>query len=80
MYRIYKIRNWWQLFKVIFIFNFIGLNQAAAQSKIVNKYGLIVISNTKTLQKEIPQDSSKQMISLQQFKSGLKPDSKYATI
>lgn len=79
MNRIYKIRIWLQLFNAIFIFNFITFNHATAQSKILNKYGLIVITNTKTLQKEITADPSKQMINLRKKMPGIKLDLKYAT-
>ena len=79
MNRIYKIRIWVQLFKVIFIFNFIMFNHATAQSKILNKYGLFAITNTKTLQKEIAEDASKQMINLRKFIPGIKLDLKRAT-
>ena len=75
----FKIRNWVQISKLIVLFNFAFFQQTAAQSKIINKYGLVVINSTKVLQKEINADSSKKMIDLKKEIPGINLDLKYAT-
>jgi hypothetical protein len=52
----------------VFFFSISVAFKVAAQSKIVNKYGLTVINNIKVLQNEIVADSSMQMINLQEYK------------
>lgn len=80
MNRICKIGYWLQISVVIFIFIFAGCTEVAAQSKIINKYGLEVIKDTKILQKEIALDSNKQMVDLRKIIPQLVLDLKYATI
>lgn len=80
MNRICKISYWQQISVVIFIFQFTTFNYVHAQSKIPNKYGLIVIKDTKILQKEITLDSNKQMVNLYTIIPELQLDLKYATI
>jgi D-alanyl-D-alanine dipeptidase len=50
-----------------------------AQSKIVNKYGLIIINNTKILQKEIDSNQENKMVDLRKAIPEIKLDLKYAT-
>jgi D-alanyl-D-alanine dipeptidase len=50
-----------------------------AQSKIVNKYGLIIINNTKILQKEIDSNQENKMVGLRKAIPEIKLDLKYAT-
>ena len=76
MNRIYTII---QISAAISIFYFVMLNCAFAQSKISNKYGLIVIKDSKILQKEITLDSNKRMVDLRSIMPGLVMDIKYAT-
>jgi D-alanyl-D-alanine dipeptidase len=78
MNRIYKIKYWQRISLVLFISNLVAFN-VAAQSKIVNKYGLTVINNIKVLQNEIANDSSMQMISLREYIPDIYLDLKYAT-
>lgn len=80
MNRTCKIRYWMQISVVIFIFNFTPCNYLAAQSKVINKYGLLVTNDTKILQKEIALDSNKQMVDLHKIIPELNLDLKYATI
>ncbi|HUZ61331.1 MAG TPA: M15 family metallopeptidase [Hanamia sp.] len=80
MNRICKISYWQQISVVIFIFQFTTFNYVHAQSKIPNKYGLIVIKDTKILQKEITLDSNKRMVNLCTIIPELQLDLKYATI
>ncbi|MEO8853483.1 MAG: M15 family metallopeptidase [Ginsengibacter sp.] len=79
MNKSFKIRNWVQISKLIVLFNFAIFQQTSAQSKIINKYGLVVINSTKVLQKEINADSSKKMIDLKKEIPGIYLDLKYAT-
>jgi len=60
--RIDKIKNLLQISLAISIFIFPVFNVVTAQSKILNKYGLFLVNNTKILQKEIEKDSFKQMM------------------
>lgn len=76
MNRIYTII---QLSATISIFYFVMFNCAFAQSKISNKYGLIVIKDSKILQKEITLDSNKRMVDLRSIMPGLAMDIRYAT-
>ncbi|MGN6196577.1 MAG: M15 family metallopeptidase [Ginsengibacter sp.] len=78
MNRIYKIKYWQRISLVLFISNLVAFN-VAAQSKIVNKYGLTVINNIKVLQNEIANDPSMQMISLREYIPDIYLDLKYAT-
>jgi D-alanyl-D-alanine dipeptidase len=78
MNRIYKIKYWQRISLVLFISNLVAFN-VAAQSKIVNKYGLTVINNIKVLQNEIANDSSMQMINLGEYIPDIYLDLKYAT-
>lgn len=79
MNRIYTIINWLQISVVISIFLFVIPYFGFAQPKISNKYGLVVIKDSKILQKEISLDSNKRMVNLLIFIPGLKIDLKYAT-
>lgn len=79
MNRISKIRYWIQIFAVILISILADRQTVAAQSKVINKYGLMVINNTKVLQKEIAADSNKRIIDLLTLIPGLTLDLKYAT-
>jgi D-alanyl-D-alanine dipeptidase len=63
----------------VFFFSISVAFKVAAQSKIVNKYGLTVINNIKVLQNEIVADSSMQMINLQEYIPGIYLNLKYAT-
>ena len=56
-----------------------GLQMATAQTKITNKYGLVIIKSTKILQKEIKEDAEKKMIDIKRFIPQIKLDLKYAT-
>lgn len=80
MNRICKISYGLQISVVISIFQFTTFNYAHAQSKILNKYGLIVIKDIKILQKEIALDSNKRMVNLHTIMPDLQLDLKYATI
>ena len=80
MNRIYTISYWMQISVVISIFYFVMPVYVFAQSKISNKYGLVVIKDTKVLQKEIFLDSNKRMVDLRRFIPGLEIDLKYATV
>lgn len=80
MNRICKISYWLQISVVIFTFQFTTFNHVYAQSKILNKYGLIVIKDSKILQKEIALDSNKRMVNLRKIMPELQLDLKYATI
>jgi zinc D-Ala-D-Ala dipeptidase len=75
---VYKIKYLQRFSLALFISNLVAFN-LAAQSKIVNKYGLTVIGNIKVLQNEINNDSSLQMINLQKYIPGIDLDLKYAT-
>ncbi|HXR83141.1 MAG TPA: M15 family metallopeptidase [Hanamia sp.] len=75
---VYKIKYLQRFSLALFISNLVAFN-LAAQSKIVNKYGLSVIGNIKVLQNEINNDSSLQMINLQKYIPGIDLDLKYAT-
>lgn len=79
MNRICKIRYWIQIFAVIFISVLAYRQPVEAQSKVGNKYGLIVINNTKVLQNEIAADSNKKIIDLLKLIPDLTLDLKYAT-
>ncbi len=52
---------------------------ATAQTKITNKYGLIIIKSTKILQKEINEHPEKKMMDIKSFIPGIILDLKYAT-
>jgi D-alanyl-D-alanine dipeptidase len=80
MNRICKIRYWLQILATIFISVLSNRKPVAAQSNVVNKYGLTVIKDTKILQKEISLDSNKKMIDLLTLIPELKLDLKYATV
>lgn len=80
MNRIFKISYWLQISVVIFIFYFTTFNYAFAQSKIFNKYGLVVIKDAKILKKEIEVDSNMRMVDLRKFIPGIKLDLRYATL
>lgn len=79
MNRIFKIRYWKQIFAVFCVSSVAYCQPVEAQSKVGNKYGLIVINNTKILQKEIDTDSNKRMVPLLKLIPGLTLDLKYAT-
>jgi D-alanyl-D-alanine dipeptidase len=79
MNRIYKITYCIKIAVLIFFIDFTGFNIVSAQSKIPNKYGLIIINSTKILQKEIEEDSANDMVNLQNYIPGIKMDLKYAT-
>lgn len=79
MNRIYTISHWLQISVVISIFYFVVPVYIFAQPKISNKYGLVVIKDSKILQKEISLDSNKRMVNLLRFIPGLEIDLKYAT-
>ncbi len=64
---------------IMFLINFTTLHIAAAQSKIVNKYGLTIINSTKILQKEIDSNQANKMVDLRKAIPGIKLDLKYAT-
>lgn len=78
MNRICKTIYWQRISLMFFVSISVSFN-GAAQSKIVNKYGLLVISNIKVLQNEITADSSMQMINLQKYIPDIYLDLKYAT-
>lgn len=75
----FKISNWVTISKLIVLLIFASFQQTAAQSKINNKYGLIVIKRSKVLQKEIAADPSQKMIDLKKWIPGINLDLKYAT-
>ena len=79
MNRVCKIRYWIQIVAVLFISVLADRQTVAAQSKVGNKYGLMVINNTKVLQKEIEADSNKRMVNILKLIPGLTLDLKYAT-
>ncbi len=79
MIRIFKISYWLQISVVIFIFQFTPFNDMYEQSKILNKYGLMVVKDTKILQKQIALDSNKRMVSLSAIIPALPLDLKYAS-
>jgi zinc D-Ala-D-Ala dipeptidase len=79
MNRIYKIKYWLQFFAVALLVNFIAVIPVSGQSKTLNKYGLFVVKDSKTLKQEIKQDSNKQMFDLLRLIPGLVLDLKYAT-
>ena len=63
----------------MFLINFSTFHIVTAQSKIVNKYGLIIINSTKILQNEIDSNQENKMVDLRKALPGLKLDLKYAT-
>ncbi|MEO6837680.1 MAG: M15 family metallopeptidase [Ginsengibacter sp.] len=80
MNRISTISYWLQISVVISIFYFVAPDYVFAQPKISNKYGLVVIKDSKILQKEIVLDSNKRMVDLHRFIPGMEIDLKYATV
>ena len=80
MNRICRSRNLIQISVVIFIFHITLFKYASGQSKIGNKYGLVVIKNTKILQNEIELDSNKKMVNLRTLMPDIQLDLKYATV
>ncbi|HXS55167.1 MAG TPA: M15 family metallopeptidase [Hanamia sp.] len=58
---------------------FCTYNNAVAQSKVSNKYGLLVIKDINILQKETELNPGKRMIDLRRFIPGIVFDLKYAT-
>ncbi|HSV11792.1 MAG TPA: M15 family metallopeptidase, partial [Hanamia sp.] len=67
------------IFTAVFLTNFIVLNPVKGQSKTVNKYGLFVVKDRRSLAQEIKQDSNKEMVDLAHLIPGLALDLKYAT-
>jgi zinc D-Ala-D-Ala dipeptidase len=67
------------IFIAVFLLHFIALDGVDAQSKPVNKYGLFVVQDPKTLQQEIQQDSNNQMVNLLKLIPALVLDLKYAS-
>lgn len=80
MNRIFKTNDWLQISVVISIFYFTPFNYVFAQSKIFNKYGLVVIKDTKILKKEIAIDSNMRMVDLRRIMPGINLELKYATV
>lgn len=80
MDRIFRTNYWLQISVVISIFFLIAFNNVSAQSKIYNKYGLVVIKDTKILKKEIAIDSNMRMIDLRSILPELNLDLRYATV
>lgn len=78
--RICRTRNLIQISVVIFIFHITVSKYAWGQSKIGNKYGLVVIKDIKILQNEIALDSNKRMENLRKLMPGIQLDLKYATM
>ena len=64
----------------MFLISFSTFHIVTAQSKIVNKYGLIIINSTKTLQNEIDSNQENKMVNLRKALPEIKLDLKYATI
>lgn len=58
---------------------FCSYNNAVAQSKVSNKYGLLVIKDINILQKEIELNPEKRMVDLIKFIPGVSFDLKYAS-
>lgn len=79
MNRIFRSRNLIQISVVIFIFHVTAFKHAWGQSKIGNKYGLVVIKSTKILQNAIALDSNKKMEDLRKIIQGIDLDLRYAT-
>lgn len=75
----YKIEYCIKIIGLLIFSNFMGFQMATAQTKITNKYGLIIIKSTKILQKEIKEDPEKKMIDIQSFIPSIGLDLKYAT-
>jgi len=67
------------IFTAVFLTNFIAFNPVKGQSKTVNKYGLFVVKDRRSLAQEIKQDSNKEMVDLAHLIPGLALDLKYAT-
>jgi D-alanyl-D-alanine dipeptidase len=75
----FKISNWVTILKLTALLIFASFLQAGAQSKLINKYGLVVIKSTKILQKEIEENPSKKMIDLKRLIPKINLDLRYAT-
>jgi D-alanyl-D-alanine dipeptidase len=80
MNRICRTRNLIQISVVIFIFHITLSKYAWGQTKIANKYGLVVIKDIKVLQNQIALDSNKKMENLRTLIPGIQLDLKYATV
>ena len=69
----------WQILMIFSWVFFCSYNNAVAQSKVSNKYGLFVIKDINILQKEIELNPNKRMMDLRRFIPGIVLDLKYAT-
>ena len=64
---------------VFFLITIFTNNSLSAQSNVSNKYGLYVVNDVKTLQKQINQNPYRQMIDLSRLKPGIIFDLRYTT-
>lgn len=79
MNRFYKKECWIKLARVMMFFAFLGFKMVVAQTKITNKYGLVIIKSTKILQKETHNNPDKKMIDIRSFIPNIVLDLKYST-
>jgi len=76
---IYKINNWLRILILFLILLVFTGTTVAAQSNVVNKYGLYIVNDVKLLRREIAIDSNKQMVDLRKSIPALVLDLKYTT-
>jgi D-alanyl-D-alanine dipeptidase len=79
MNRSYKKECWINIARLLMFFAFMGFKMVMAQTKITNKYGLVIIKSTKILQKQTLIDPGKKMIDLHRFIPNIRLDLKYST-
>jgi len=79
MNRNFKIEYFIKIVLIMLYTNFSTFHIVAAQSKIGNKYGLVIINNTKILQNEIDSNQENKMVSLRKAFPEIKLDLKYTT-
>lgn len=68
-----------KILSVLLLIIYFNNDSLSAQSNVSNKYGLIVVNDVKTLQQQINQNSSKQMIDLSTLKPNIIFDLRYTT-
>jgi len=79
MNRNFKIEYFIKIVLIILYTNFSTFHIATAQSKIGNKYGLVIINSTKILQSEIDSNQENKMVNLRKALPEIKLDIKYST-
>ena len=79
MNRNFKIEYFIKIVLIILLINFSTFYIVTAQSKIGNKYGLVIINSTKILQNEIDSNQENKMVNLRKALPEIKLDLKYTT-